>query len=43
MTLTPAVAGKRYFEDMAAVVNAGGPPNMAKVKAVMEKYGLIAA
>jgi len=24
VTLTPAVAGKRYFEDIAAVVNAGG-------------------
>ena len=43
VTLTPAVAGKRYFEDIAAVVNAGGPPDMAKVKAVMDKYGLIAA
>jgi quercetin dioxygenase-like cupin family protein len=43
VTLTPAVAGKRYFEDIAAVVNAGGPPDMAKVKAVMDKCGLIAA
>jgi len=24
-------------------VNAGGPPDMAKVKAVMNKYGLIVA
>ena len=43
VTLTPAVAGKRYFEDIAAVVNAGGPPDMAKVKTVMDKYGLFAA
>jgi hypothetical protein len=43
VTLTPAIAGKRYFEDVAAVVNAGGPPDMAKLKAVMEKYGLIIA
>src|SRR5271163_4071025 len=43
ITLTPAVAGKRYFEEVAAVVNAGGPPDMAKVKAVMDKYGLIVA
>ena len=41
VTLTPATAGKRYFEDIAAVVNGGGPPDMAKVKAVMERYGLI--
>lgn len=43
VTLTPGTAGKRYFEEMAAVVGAGGPPDMAKVKAVMDKYGLIAA
>lgn len=43
VTLTPAVAGKRYFEDIAAIVNADGPPDMVKVKAVMDKYGLIAA
>jgi hypothetical protein len=43
VTLTPAVAGKRLFEDIAAVVNAGGPPDMAKVKAVMDRYGLIIA
>ena len=43
ITLTPGTAGKRYFEDVAAVMNAGGPPDMAQVKAVMAKYGLIAA
>jgi len=42
VTLTPATAGKRYFEEIAGVVNAGGPPDLAKVKTVMEKYGLIA-
>jgi quercetin dioxygenase-like cupin family protein len=41
VTLTPATAGKRYFEEIATVVNAGGPPDMTKMKAVMEKYGLI--
>jgi hypothetical protein len=41
--LITAVAGKRYFEDIAAVVNAGGTPDMAKVKAVMDKYGLVVA
>ena len=43
ITLTPAVAGKKYFEEIATVVNAGGPPDMARVKAIMDKYGLIAA
>jgi hypothetical protein len=41
ISLTPAVAGKKYFEEIGAIVNAGGPPDMARVKAVMEKYGLI--
>ena len=43
ITLTSAVAGKKYFEEIGAVANAGGPPDMVKVKAVMEKYGLIVA
>jgi quercetin dioxygenase-like cupin family protein len=43
VTLTPATAGRRYFEDMAAVVNVGRPPDMAKVHAIMQKYGLIPA
>ena len=43
ITLTPATAGRRYFEDMAAVVNVGGPPDMEKVRVVMGRYGLIAA
>ncbi len=43
VTLTPATAGKRYFEDIAAVINAGGPPDMGKVTAVMARYGLIVA
>ena len=41
--LTPACAGKRYFEEIGAIVNAGGPPDMTKVKTVMDKYGLIMA
>jgi quercetin dioxygenase-like cupin family protein len=43
VTLTPGSIGKGYFEEIAAVVNAGGPPDMAKVKAVMEKWGLVPA
>jgi len=41
VTLTPGGAGKRYFEEIAVVMNVEGRPDMAKVKAVMEKYGLI--
>jgi len=39
--MTPAIAGKKYFEELAAVVNAGGPPDMAKVKEIMLRYGLV--
>ena len=41
VVLTPAVAGKAYFEELAAIVNAGGPPDMAKVKETMLRYGLV--
>jgi hypothetical protein len=40
-TLTPGSIGKTYFEEMAAVVNAGGPPDMARVKEVMQRHGLV--
>jgi quercetin dioxygenase-like cupin family protein len=43
VTLTPAIAGRKYFEELATVVNAGGPPDMAKVKETMLKYGLVPA
>ena len=32
--------GAQYFLDIAAVVNAGGPPDRAKLLAVMEQHGL---
>jgi uncharacterized cupin superfamily protein len=42
--LTPATIGPKYFRDIADVVNAaGGPPDPAKIKAVMAKHGLVAA
>jgi uncharacterized cupin superfamily protein len=33
--------GAQYFRDVAAVVNAGGPPDKAALIAVMSKYGLV--
>lgn len=36
-------SGKLTMFDIAAVVNAGGSPDMAKVKVDMERYGRIAA
>ena len=38
--LSPDI-GVQYFRDIAAVVNAGGPPNMAAMMAVMTRYGLV--
>ena len=35
--------GARYFKDVAAVVNAGGPPDKAALVAVMSRYGLVPA
>jgi uncharacterized cupin superfamily protein len=36
---TPDI-GAQYFRDVAAVVNAGGPPDKAALVAVMTRYGL---
>jgi quercetin dioxygenase-like cupin family protein len=41
MVLTPDI-GAQYFRDIGAVVNAGGPPDRAKVFDVMSRYGLVA-
>lgn len=35
--------GAQYFRDVAAVVNAGGPPDKAALVAVMSRYGLVPA
>lgn len=40
--LTPDI-GAQYFLDVAAVANAGGPPDRAKLLAVMSRYGLVPA
>jgi quercetin dioxygenase-like cupin family protein len=39
--VTPALIGSEFFEEMAAIVNAGGPPDVEKLKAVMAKHGLV--
>ena len=39
--VTPALIGADYFREMAAIVNAGGPPEVEKMKAVMLKHGLV--
>jgi uncharacterized cupin superfamily protein len=35
--------GAQYFKDVAAVVNAGGPPDRAALVSVMSRYGLVPA
>ena len=39
---TPALIGPDFFEETAAIVNAGGPPDIEKLKAVLAKNGLVA-
>src|SRR5213082_2143530 len=40
--ITPALLGPDFFKEAAAIVNAGGPPDVKKLNAVMEKQGLVA-
>lgn len=40
--MTPDV-GATYFQEVAAVVNAGGPPDRTKLQAVMTRHGLVPA
>lgn len=41
--LTPGAIGRRYFEEIAEVVNVPGKPDLAAVKAVMLRHGLVPA
>ena len=41
--ITPALLGPDFFKEAAAIVHAGGPPDMEKLKAVMAKHGLVPA
>jgi quercetin dioxygenase-like cupin family protein len=40
--LTPDI-GAQFFRDAGEVINAGGPPDKAKILAVMSRYGLVPA
>jgi quercetin dioxygenase-like cupin family protein len=39
--ITPALLGPIFFKEVAAIVNAGGPPDIQKLKLVMTKHGLV--
>jgi quercetin dioxygenase-like cupin family protein len=41
--LTPASIGPAFFREVAAVINAAGPPDLPKVKEVMLRHGLVPA
>ena len=39
--ITPALLGPNFFRECAEIVNAGGPPDIEKLKMVMNKHGLV--
>jgi hypothetical protein len=39
--ITPALLGPIFFKEIAALVNAGGPPDLQKLGVIMSKHGLI--
>jgi quercetin dioxygenase-like cupin family protein len=41
--VSPALIGPDFFRETAVIVNAGGPPDLEKLKAVLAKHGLVAA
>jgi quercetin dioxygenase-like cupin family protein len=41
--VTPALIGPEYFREIAVIINAGGPPDLEKIKAVMARHGLVPA
>src|SRR3989454_12759605 len=41
--VTPALIGPDYFREIATIVNADGPPDLEKIKAVMTRHGLVPA
>ena len=40
--VTPALIGPDFFKETAAIVTAGGPPDLEKLKVVLAKHGLVA-
>jgi quercetin dioxygenase-like cupin family protein len=41
--VTPGLLSPNYFREIAAVVSAGGPPDMAAIAGVMRRHGLTPA
>jgi quercetin dioxygenase-like cupin family protein len=43
ITMNPGTIGRRYFEEVAQEINVPGKPDLAKVKDIMLRYGLVPA
>jgi quercetin dioxygenase-like cupin family protein len=43
VVLTPGSIGRRYFEEIGEVVNVPGKPDLAKVREIMTRHGLVPA
>ncbi|HEX2137414.1 MAG TPA: cupin domain-containing protein [Microvirga sp.] len=43
IVMTPGSIGRRYFEEVAQEVNVPGKPDLAKVKEIMLRHGLVPA
>ena len=41
--MTPGSIGRRYFEEIAAEVNVPGKPDLARIKDIMLRHGLVPA
>lgn len=39
--ITPALLSSIFFKEVAEIVNAGGPPDLQKLRLVMTKHGLV--
>lgn len=43
IVIAPGTIGRRYFEEMAEAVSQPGPPDMARLKEIMLRHGLVPA
>ena len=43
VVMTPGTIGRRYFEEVAREVNGPGKPDLARVKEIMLRHGLVPA
>lgn len=39
--ITPGLLTSEFFKELAAIPSAGGPPDLAAIKAIMLKHGLV--